>query len=80
MRFPTPKAASRIKSNGPWRIEVAPSPTSELIWIHLIETNSGIIFSEGEMTDKHRHWSEEVKKWLMQCEERKNKPKFNFVD
>lgn len=80
LRFPTPEAVSYVKSDGPWRIEVAPSPTSELIWIHLIETDGGIIFSDGEMTDKQKHWSKEVKKWLIHCEERKNKPKFNFVD
>jgi hypothetical protein len=74
------KNALRFPTSEPCRIEVAPSPTSELIWIHLIETDGGIIFSDGEMTDKHKHWSEEVKKWLMHCEERKNKPKFNFVD
>ena len=79
MSFPTPEKASRIGESGPWAIEFRPAWGEGNIWIHQIENSCGIIFSDGKFTSGQKHWSQEVKEWLVQCEERRCSPKFNFV-
>lgn len=80
MHFPTPKKAELIKAAGPREIEIDPSSTDPKIWVHLIENASGIIFSDGKLTNGRKHWSSEVKEWLTRCDERVHSQKFNFVD
>lgn len=79
MTFPTPAAAVRIKADGPWAIEFRPKWGDENIWIHLIENDAGIIFSDGKFTAGLKHWIREVQEWLTHCEERRKSPKFNFA-
>lgn len=79
MCFPTPNKATRINAKGPWGIELRPKWGGEEIWIHQIETASGIVFSDGKFTAGRKHWSAEVKAWLAHCEERRCNPQFNFV-
>lgn len=79
MTFPTPAAAVRIKADGPWAIEFRPKWGDENIWIHLIENDAGIIFSDGKFTAGLKHWTREVQEWLTHCEERRKSPKFNFA-
>lgn len=80
MFFPTPEKAGRIGESGPWAIELRPVWGEEQVWIHQIENGCGIIFSDGKFTSRQKHWSKAVQEWLVQCEERRRRPKFNFVD
>lgn len=79
MSFPTPEIAKRIREDGPWRIEFKPKWDGETFWIRQIESDQGIIFSDGTFTAGQSHWNEEVKSWLTHCEERRKSPTFNFV-
>lgn len=80
MSFPTPEKTARIGESGPWTIELRPVWGEEHVWIHLITSNGGIIFSDGKFTAGRKHWSKAVQDWLARCEERKKQPKFNFVE
>lgn len=80
MSIPTPAAAERIHSDGPWSIEFRPDHTGPDFWIHEIRTGEGIIFTDGKLTSGQTHWSKEVKEWLTRMEERRISPKFNFVE
>lgn len=64
----------------PYTIAIDPAINHPLIWIHKIETYSGIIFSDGKYTAGQKHWSKEIKEWLKHCKDRVETPKFNFVD
>ena len=64
----------------PSRILFAPESTGAKNWIHLIENERGIIFSDGKMTNGLKHQSEEVRQWLIHCNQRQNQPTYNFVD
>lgn len=80
MSFPTPEAAERIKSDGPWEIQFQPEIGSATYWIHQIRDDRGIIFSDGKMTAGKRHWTLSVQDWLTHCKERQYNPTFDFVD
>ena len=80
MSFPTPSKVEQANASGPWTIKLYPSYNSPSIWIHLIENDKGVIFSDGQHTAGKKHWSQEVKNWLTHCEERRHSPVFNFVE
>ena len=80
MFFPTPAAAKKIGSTGPWTIELRPRFGGEDIWIHQISNHEGIIFSDGKFTSGYKHWSKEVQEWLVHCDMRKKQPLFNFIN
>ncbi len=80
MSFPTPVKVERIRENGPWTIEFTPTTTGPTIWIHQIEDENGIIFSDGKLTCGLRHWSKAVQEWLIHCDKRQHNPQFNFVE
>lgn len=80
MSFPTPKAAERIKAAGPWSIEFRPVWGEESIWIHMIDSPSGIVFSDGKFTSGQKYWSKAVQEWLAHCDQRQHAPKFNFAE
>lgn len=80
MSFPTPKKVASIGETGPWTIEFRPVWGEESIWIHQIESNDGIIFSDGRFTSRQKHWSKSVQDWLIRCEQRRRQPKFNFAE
>lgn len=80
MSFPTPEKAERIGESGPWEIEFKPESCGESFWIHLIQSEQGIIFSDGRFTAGQKHWSAEVQNWLRHCEERRKAPKFDFAE
>lgn len=80
MSFPTPEKAARIGESGPWEIEFKPEYGGESFWIHLIQSEQGIIFSDGRFTAGQKHWSAEVQNWLRHCEERRKAPKFDFAE
>lgn len=79
MSFPTPKRVKSINESGPWSIEFKPGYESPTFWIHMIKNDQGIIFSDGNMTAKKKHWSKEIQDWLEHCENRRRNPQFNFV-
>jgi len=79
MSVPTPEAAKRINGGYPWEISFRPVFRGPDYWIHMIENDEGIIFSDGRRTSNQRHWNDEVKKWLVNFEHRRKQPKFNFV-
>lgn len=80
MSFPTPEAAKRIVSEAPWSIEFKPDYDGPTYWIHKIEHNGGILFSDGSMTAKRKHWSKEVQEWCSHCHKRQYNPQFNFIE
>lgn len=49
-------------------------------WIHMIENENGIIFSDGKCTSGQQHVSIEIRQWLKHCNQRQNQPTYNFVD
>ena len=79
MSFPTPKKAARIHADGPWGIELRPVYGEAQIWIHQIESDAGIIFTDGRFTSRRKYWTDEVQDWLVHCEQRRKNPQFNFV-
>lgn len=74
MSFTNPKSP-----NGPSCISFTPAYGGENYRIHQIETDMGIIFSDGTHTAGQKHWSKDVQNWLMHCEERRKNPTFTFV-
>lgn len=55
--------------------------TSDPEWhyyIHQIQKDGAIIYSDGRFTNGICHWNDEIKQWLRDCRERKDNPKFNF--
>ena len=47
--------------------------------VHLISTDMGIVFSDGRLTDRQRHWNDEMKEKLRKMIQRKTSPVFNFA-
>lgn len=80
MSFPTPKKLARIHADGPWGIELRPVYGEAQIWIHQIESNIGIIFTDGRFTSRRKYWTDEVQGWLVHCEQRRKNPQFNFAE
>jgi hypothetical protein len=76
--FPKTEPTSWKKIPEPSRIETRDS-NDWSIWIHRIDSDNGIIFSDGKYTCGIKHWNNEVKEWLKHCDERKANPKFNFA-
>lgn len=64
----------------PWAIEFSPEYTGPSIWIHMMEQDGQIIFSDSRLTNGQSHWSKNVKEWCKECIERQKMPKFNFAD
>lgn len=58
MGFPTPEKAERIGDveGAPWRIELRPKWGGESLWIKQIQSDNGIIFSDGTFTSGHSGW------------------------
>lgn len=79
MSFPTPAAVRNILADGPWAIEFQPIRGEATISIHQIESNKGIIFSDGRRTAGRKYWTDEVQAWLTHCAQRRRDPQFNFA-
>lgn len=80
MNFPTPEVALRIGARTPWAIGLKPKQDGETFLVRLIQSDQGIIFSDGTFTAGQKHWSTQVRDWLIHCEERRKAPQFNFVE
>lgn len=83
MRFPTQESVKRVQrlgGSGLWGIEFRPEIGGVTYWIHQMETNDGIIFTDGKYTSRQKHWNKEVREWIDHCEERRIKPKFIFAE
>lgn len=80
MSFPTVEKCKQLGDTGPGEISFTPRWGGPEFWIHQIENDSGIIFSDGGMTAGQKHWSQAVQDWLAHCDERQRQPKFNFVN
>ena len=66
--------------DGPSRIEINRMWTqNNQVWIHQIESDAGIIFSDGKHTDGIKHWNETAKQMCRDLLVRRNKPSFNFA-
>lgn len=72
MRFP--------QGSQPSRICLRPESGGANIWIHLIFSDDGIVFSDGQYTSGQKHASKSVQKWLSHCKERRDNSTFNFVE
>lgn len=79
MFFPTPKSMEKIAADGPCHIMFKPNLYGQIIFVHEILTESGVIFSDGEFTAGQKHWTREVQDWLTHCFERQTSPKNNIV-
>lgn len=79
MWLPLPESVKKYKQDGPGSIEFRPCCGGESILIHQIESNDGIIFSDGRFTSGQKHWTIAVQNWLVHCEQRRKNPKFNFA-
>lgn len=64
----------------PSRIQFSPQYGGSNFWIHQIENENGIIFTDGGHTASRKHWSQEVQEWLKHCKERQYAPKFVFAE
>lgn len=80
MGIPTPEIAKRIHSDAPWRIEFMPERGGPTFWIRQMKENGRIIFTDGTMTAGQKHWSQAVKEWCIDLEERRKAPTFDFAD
>ncbi|MCM1500258.1 MAG: hypothetical protein NC124_17485 [Clostridium sp.] len=66
--------------DGIYEISVRPECGGHVFWIKQIEDEcSGIIFSDGTFTAGQKHCTRAVREWLTRCENRKEKPTFNFA-
>lgn len=66
--------------NFPGRIDISPVYGGPCLWIHLIENERGIIFSDGKLTCGAKHASKQVVEWLEHCTARRDNPNFCFAD
>ncbi len=81
MYFPTEEKSQRIRASGPSSIEFMPESGGPTFWIHKMTENGGkIIFTDGKMTAGQKHWSQEVRAWLVECDKRRKTPRFDFVE
>lgn len=51
-----------------------------ILRIHRIDSEDGIIFSDGVRTKGKKHWSKKVEVWCKHCDERWSNPTFTFAD
>ena len=63
----------------PSRIEFHPVRGGASFWIYMIQSNDGIVFSDGKLTCGQKYASERVREWLKHCKERRDKPAFCFA-
>lgn len=80
-RFPQKKNYNDNAKNWPGRISVSDEKDNyyTVFWIHQIESQNGIVFSDGKFTRGEHFCAKSVEEWLNKCHEEKNK-KFNFVE
>ena len=78
MYIPVPD--ERYTSGGLCRIEMRPAYGGGCIWIHLINSDRGIEFTDGQLTSGKKHWSKAVQAWLIGCKERQEKPVYKFEE
>lgn len=64
----------------PSTLEFKPERGGPHYWIHQISNENGIIFTDGRLTARQKHWSKEFREWALQCKERQYAPKFSFVE
>ena len=60
-------------------IAVHPAQGPLRYWVHQIEQDGKIIFSDGMHTNNQKFASKAVKEWFLHCENRVNQPAFNFA-
>ena len=75
MYFPNPNRADAEPSS----IEIHPDFGEPTILIHQIENENGIIFSDGRHTSGQKHWNNQIKEWLVLCNNFKKAPQFKFA-
>ncbi len=79
-RISIPNPDSNIWSDGPSCLEVnCVWEEGFTYWVHEISKDGGIIYSDGNYTNRQKHWNEETKQMCRDMLERKKKPIFNFV-
>lgn len=61
------------------RVEFQPVCGGATFWIHLIEDNDGILFSDGTYTAGQKFTHGDIQEWFDHCRERQEHPKFRFV-
>lgn len=49
-------------------------------WIHQIESENGIIFSDGKYTKNEKFCSKKVEEWLVECDKKQKASKPKFVE
>ena len=61
-------------------IKIHPAQGPLRYWVHQIEQDGKIIFSDGMHTNSQAFATKAVKEWFLHCENRVNKPAFNFAE
>ena len=75
-----PDPDSDIWRDGPSCMEVRAMWTEgRTYWIHMIQRDGGIIYTDGIMTNHQTHWNDETKELCRQMRKRRDKPMFNFI-
>lgn len=73
--IPDPKRCAGV----PYRMEVNCVRTqNKCYWVHQIEWDNKIVFSDGRYTSGQKHWNEWIKQLCERMIARKDNPKFNF--
>lgn len=68
----------KVGYNDPIKVHPAQGPLR--YWVHQIEQDGKIIFSDGMHTNNQAFATKAVKEWFLHCENRVNKPAFNFAE
>lgn len=64
---------------GPYRMDVnCMWEENRHYWVHRIDSNGKIIFSDGKLTDGMKHWNEDAKQLCREIISRRDHPKFDF--
>ena len=64
----------------PVYISIQPEGPGMVLYIHQIEDEDGILFSDGEYTNNLDHCADCIKKWIEELKNDIKSPKFNFVN
>ncbi len=78
--IPDPDNKHGIWADGPSCMEMNCRWTEDKVyWIHQINTDNGIIYSDGHHTNRMKHWNDDAKEMCRRMLQRKKNPQFNFV-
>ncbi len=75
-----PRERDGVYPKEPTIIRFRPSLVDPDYTIRKITDGDSIVYSDGTYTCRQKFWTDEVREWCRQCEERRKNPSFNFAD